>query len=373
MNRGNVVPPGKLPAFDALDANPRDPLFCGKPEAYVMQRRHLILAAGAALAMPAIRPASAQGAPLRFALDWALQGNHAMWALAEDRGIYRDNGLSVRMDRGFGSGDTAVKVAAGAYDIGFTDISTAVKLNAENPANRLVSIYQVFDRTAAALITLKGRGITKPQDVAGKKLGAPEGEGSRMIFPAFAKVAAIDSSKIAWTSMAANLRDTMLAQGQVDAVTGFLFTTYFNLVGIGIKEDDILAWPYAENGLDLYGSAVVVRAEWLEKNPQVAAAFVKSSILGLRALLADIPAGMAALKKRESLFDDALEARRFAMTRDRSILTPAVKQNGFGYLDMTRAETLIRVNAEAYGVANPPTAASMFTDKFLPPAADRKV
>ena len=338
-----------------------------------MQRRHLMIAAGAALAMPAIRPARAQAAPVRFALDWALQGNHAMWVLADDKGIFRDNGLSVKIDRGFGSGDTAVKVASGAYDLGFTDISTAVKLNAENPDKRLVSIYQVFDRTAAALITLKGRGIENPKDVAGKKLGAPEGEGSRMIFPAFAKAAGIEANKVHWSSMAANLRDTMLAQGQVDAVTGFLFTTYFNLVGIGIPEDKILAWPYAENGLDLYGSAVVARADWLEKNPQVAAAFVKSSILGLRALLADIPGGMAAIKKREPLFDEALEARRFAMTRDRSILTPNVKQNGFGYLDKTRAETLIRVNAEAYGVSNPPSVDSMFTDKFLPPVAERQV
>ncbi|EHM02135.1 Tat pathway signal sequence domain protein [Acetobacteraceae bacterium AT-5844] len=338
-----------------------------------MQRRHFLTAAGAALAMPAIRPSYAQTTQIRFTLDWALQGNHGMWALAEDRGIFRENGLSVRMDRGFGSGDTAVKVASGAYDIGFTDISTAVKLNADNPEKRLVSIYQVFDRTAAAVITTKRSGITTLQGLDGKKLGAPEGEASRMIFPAFARAANISTGKIQWTSMAANLRDTMLAQGQVDAVTGFLFTTYFNLVGVGIKEDDIVAWPYAENGLDLYGSAVVARAEWLEKNPQAAAAFVKSSILGLRALLADIPAGLAALKKREPLFDEALEARRFAMTRDRCILTPNVKQHGFGYLDMARAEMLVKVNAEAYGIQNPPAAASMFTDKFLPPASERQV
>ncbi|MBO1074423.1 ABC transporter substrate-binding protein [Roseomonas marmotae] len=338
-----------------------------------MQRRHLMLAAGAALAMPAIRPAAAQGGSVRFALDWALQGNHGMWILADDKGFFRDAGLSVKIDRGFGSGDTAVKVASGAYEMGFTDISTAVKLNADNPDKRLVSIYQVFDRTATALITLKGRGITNPREAAGKKLGAPEGEASRMIFPAFAQAAGIDAGKINWTSMAASLRDTMLAQGQVDAVTGFLFTTYFNLVGVGIPEDNILAWPYAENGLDLYGSAIVARADWLEKNPQVAASFVKASMLGLRALLADVPGGMAAIKKREPLFDEALEARRFAMTRDRSILTPNVRQHGLGYLDMARAETLIRVNAEAYGVKNPPSAASMFTDKFLPPAADRQV
>ncbi|HZF77035.1 MAG TPA: ABC transporter substrate-binding protein [Acetobacteraceae bacterium] len=330
--------------------------------------RRALLAAG--LALPFIRTAAAQ-TPLRFSLDWALQGNHGMWALAEDRGIFRREGLAVRVDRGFGSGDALVKVASGAYDIGFADISGAVKFNAENPGNRLVSIYQVFDRTAAALVTLRGRGIERVQDAAGKRLGAPEGEGSRLLFPAFARAAGIDTGGVRWTSMAANLRDTMLRQGQVDAVTGFLFTVHFNLVGLGIPEDQILGWPYAENGLDLYGSAVFARAEWLERNPDVAARFVRASVEGLKLLMNDVPAGMAALKRREALFDEALEARRFAMTRDRSMVTPTTREFGLGHLDMARAAMLVRTNAEAYGIAAPPDAATMFTDRFLPPRSER--
>lgn len=334
------------------------------------RRTMLAAAAGTTLALPAIRTAQAQTS-LRFTLDWALQGNHGMWALAEDRGIFRREQLAVRMDRGFGSGDALVKVGSGAYDIGFADFSGAVKFNAENPNSRLVMLYPVFDRTAAAIVTMKGRGIEKPQDVAGKSLGAPEGEGSRLLFPAFARVAGIDASRIRWTSMAANLRDTMLRTGQVDAVTGFLFTVHFNLVGLGIPEDQILSWPYAENGLDLYGSGVFVRAEWLERNQETAARFVKASIDGLKALMADVPGGMAALKRREPLFDEALETRRFAMTRDRSIITPNSRANGMGYLDMARARQLVEVNAQALGVSNPPQAETMFTDRFLPPQSER--
>ncbi len=173
------------------------------------------------------------------------------------------------------------------------------------------------------------------------------------------------------TDLAANLRDTMLRTGQVDAVTGFLFTVHFNLVGLGIPEDNILSWPYAEHGLDLYGSGVFVRAEWLERNQEAAARFVKASIDGLKALLNDVPGGMAALKRREALFDEALETRRFAMTRDRSIITPNSRAGGMGHLDMARAQQLVQVNAEALGVANPPSAESMFTDRYLPPKSER--
>jgi NitT/TauT family transport system substrate-binding protein len=344
-----------------------------KDDTVTIRRRHLIAAmGGTALALPTLRTAQAQTA-VRFTLDWALQGNHAMWALAEDRGIYRREQLAVRMDRGFGSGDALVKVGSGAYDIGFADFSGAVKFNAENPQNRLVMLYPVFDRTAAAIVTLRGRNINRPQDVAGRNLGAPEGEGSRLLFPAFARVAGINPASVRWTSMAANLRDTMLRTAQVDAVTGFLFTVHFNLVGLGIPEDQILSWPYAEHGLDLYGSGVFARAEWIERNQETAARFVKASIDGLKALLNDIPGGMAALKRREPLFDEALEARRFAMTRDRAMLTPNSRANGLGHLDMDRARQLVSVNAEALGVANPPSAESMFTDRFLPPRSERMI
>ena len=33
----------------------------------------------------------------------------------------------------------------------------------------------MFDRTAAAIVTMKGRGIEKPQDVMGKNLGGASG------------------------------------------------------------------------------------------------------------------------------------------------------------------------------------------------------
>jgi NitT/TauT family transport system substrate-binding protein len=156
----------------------------------MLHRRHLIAAAGgAALALPAMRTARAQSA-LRFTLDWALQGNHGMWALAEDRGIYRREGLAGADGPRLRVGRRAGEGGLGAYDVGFADFAGAVKFNAENPQNRLVMIYPVFDRTAAAVVTLRGRDINRPQDVAGRSLGAPEGEGSRLLFPAFARVAA---------------------------------------------------------------------------------------------------------------------------------------------------------------------------------------
>ena len=158
-----------------------------------------------------------------------IRGNHALWGLAIDRGLFDKDGLSVSMDRGYGSGDTIVKVASGAYDIGFADINALVKFNAQNPDKRCIAVYQGFDRTLSAIISLTKAGIKQPSDLPGHTLGAPDADASRLLFPVFAQKNGIDAARVSWKSIAPNLRETILVQGQVDAISGFTTTSLLQL------------------------------------------------------------------------------------------------------------------------------------------------
>ena len=93
-----------------------------------MKRRTVLLGglqAGLALAMPSLVPWRAARAQsptnVKFVIDFTYQGNHAIWGLALAQGLFTREGLAVTMNRGYGSGDTIVKVASGAYDVGFAD------------------------------------------------------------------------------------------------------------------------------------------------------------------------------------------------------------------------------------------------------------
>lgn len=327
----------------------------------------------AMLAVGVTVPAFAQDElrPMRFTVDWALQGNHAIFALAQDNGRFEAEGLEVTMDRGFGSGDTLVKVASGAYDIGYADMNGLVPFNAQNPDNPLIVVFQVLDRTLAAVVTLQGSGITTPADLAGKTLGAPEGEASRVLFPPFARANGLDPESVTWTSMAPNIRESMLAQGQVNAITGFISTSYFNLIAAGVAEEDIVSLPYPDYGLDLYGSAIVTTKAFAEANPDLVRGFVKAVIAGIKDTVADPDAGMAALVERDPLFDPVMEIDRLQLVLDRAMMTDQVKANGLGTIDPARMARAVGVVADAYGIAEPPAAESLYTDAYLPPAAER--
>ncbi len=327
-------------------------------------------AAALLFAMPAFAQAPQ---PVKFALDWALQGNHAVFSMAVDKGHYAREGLAVTMDRGFGSGDTVTKVASGAYDIGYADLNTVIPFNA-NPANanKITGVLLVMDQSLAAVILRKGA-VANPKGLEGKKLAAPEADAGRMLFPAFARAQGIDGGKIVWQTVTPQLRETLLVQKQVDGVTGFISTSVFNIKMAGVQPSELMVYRYNEYGVDLLGSALIVSQSFAAKNPELVRKFVRASIAGIRDALADPKAGMLQLKQRDPLFSEAIELERFEMVRDLTMLTDNVKRNGLSAVTPERLAKSVATVAEAYDVAGKVNPADVYVDTFLPPAAERRL
>lgn len=331
------------------------------------------LGAVAILAFAALPAAAQAPAPVKFALDWALQGNHAVFSMAVDKGRFAAEGLAVTMDRGFGSGDTVTKVASGAYDIGYADLNTVIPFNA-NPANtnKITGVLLVMDQSLAAVILRKGA-VANPKGLEGKKLAAPEADAGRMLFPAFAKAQGIDAGKIVWQTVTPQLRETLLVQKQVDGVTGFISTSVFNIKMAGVPTSDLMVYRYNEYGVDLLGSALIVSQSFAEKNPELVRKFVRASIAGIRDALADPKTGMAQLKQRDPLFNEAIELERFEMVRDLTMLTDNVKRNGLSSVPADRLAKSVDTVAQAYGLGGKVNPQDVYTEKYLPPAGERRL
>ena len=91
----------------------------------------------------------------------------------------------------------------------------------------------VYNNTPAAVLALKKSGIQTPADLNGRKLGAPVFDAGRKAFPILEKANRIGN--VAWTAMEPALRETMLVRGDVDAITGFSFTSLLNLEARGVR------------------------------------------------------------------------------------------------------------------------------------------
>src|SRR5258708_11995389 len=78
-------------------------------------------------------PAGRADMPVKLVMDWAFEGAQSIWTLSQERGCFAKAGLDVTIDRGFGSGDSASKVAAGASDVGGSELNTLIPFSGENP------------------------------------------------------------------------------------------------------------------------------------------------------------------------------------------------------------------------------------------------
>ena len=75
------------------------------------------------------------------------------------------------------------------------------------------------------------------------------------------------SATSTWTAMDPTLRETMLVRGDIDAITGFSFTSLLNIEARGVKAEDVVVLPYPSHGVKLYGNAIIVSRGVPEEEP----------------------------------------------------------------------------------------------------------
>jgi NitT/TauT family transport system substrate-binding protein len=212
----------------------------------------------------------------------------------------------------------------------------------------------------------KSLGVEAPADLMGKKLGAPPPDGAWAQFPAFAAVNNLDMGQITVEPVGFPTREPMLAEGQVDAITGFSFSSYLNLVRLGVPEDDISTILMADYGLDLYGNAIMVNTEFAAANPEVVTGFLRAIALGWKDVIADPAAGIAMMMERNPAADAELEQRRLQLAIDANVVTDFTKANGLGNIDGERFANGLTQLTQNFEFANAPTPDLYFTDAYLP-------
>ena len=63
------------------------------------------------------------------------------------------------------------------------------------------------------------------------------------------------------------LRDAMLMTGKVDAVIGFDYTSVFNLIGNGVKLEDINLLYFSDMGFNMFGNSLIAHPDVIQKKP----------------------------------------------------------------------------------------------------------
>ncbi|MCP1676049.1 NitT/TauT family transport system substrate-binding protein [Natronocella acetinitrilica] len=318
--------------------------------------------------------ASAQETRIRFQLDWRFEGPSAPFLMAVERGYFAEEGLNVVVDSGSGSAGAINRVASGAYEMGFGDMNALVEFLANNPDGPgIKGVYVVYDGTPAAVFARRDRGIESPADLEGKTMGAPSFDTGYRAWGIFASANGLAADSVDWQNVDPALRETLLVRGDVDAITGFYFTSLLNLESRGMGMDDLTIMPFPEFDVPLYGNAIVVSNRFAESNPEAVSGFLRAFNRALRETLADPDAAIQYVRNRDSLIDVEMETRRLRLAIESSIDTEDARAHGAGAVNQERLERSIQLVADAYDLPQVPDADSVFSSEFLPDQQDRMI
>jgi NitT/TauT family transport system substrate-binding protein len=235
-------------------------------------------------------------------------------------------------------------------------------------------VYQIYNRPPFVIVTKANGPIKTVKDLEGKKLGGPAGSATLRLFPNFAKVNGIDTSKISMMNMAPNLQEQMLIQDQVEGSLVFNVTSYINLLQQRQDPEKDFRWfNFGEYGLDLYSNGVMVSQKLLKENPKAVAGLVRAINRAIKDVVADPAMGVATLAKIEPLINPEIEKKRIAYALNNLMNAPEAAEIGIGDLKDDRLTRSIAVIAEAYELKSRPAASDVFNRSFLPAKTDRMI
>jgi len=208
-------------------------------------------------------------------------------------------------------------------------------------------------------------------DLNGKKLGAPVFDAGRRAFPILAK--ANNITGVQWTAMDPPLRETMLVRGDIDAITGFTFTSLLNLEARGIKAEDVVVLPYPDNGVKLYGNAIIASPKMIKENPEAVKAFLSAFAKGMKDVMANPAAAIGDVKARDGIVNVELETRRLKLAIDTVINSPNARADGFGKVNGPRLSLMASQVSDAFNTKTRVNPDAVWTAAYLPSAAELNV
>lgn len=317
--------------------------------------------------------ASAQ-TPVRLSLDWRWEGPAAPFAVALEKGYFKAEGLDVTVESANGSREALTRVTAENYEAALADVNGLARLLHDKPETGAVAVMMIHDRPAYAIVGRKSRGLSKDlASLQGKTFGAPQADAAYAMWPVFRMVNGIDDSGMKFENVGLPVREPMLAQGEVDAVFGAATTSYVNLKSRGVPVEDIVTLLMSEHGIEAYGSAIVVSERFAQEKPEAVKALLRAIVRGFQDAAKDPAAAVEAVLARNDLARKEVEAERLRMSLDQNVLTPWVKENGFGGIDRDRFAKALDQIAAALDYKERPKPEDVFTDAFLPPADQRRI
>jgi NitT/TauT family transport system substrate-binding protein len=231
-----------------------------------------LLILGIVLAVAACEPTSASVlTPVAVQLNWTHSNSFAGYYAADKNGYYAAEGLAVTFLEGKADMDYIAPVLAGQAQFGTVTADVLILARAEGKPVRTVAV--VYRRSPVVFFALTSTGITRPQDLVGKKIRV-----TTNLAPTLrAMMARVGISPDQYTEVTLASDLALFASGQVPVWGSYLnvFATEVKQAGYKIN----ILYP-DDYGVHFFGNSIYTRDDYVAQNPDVVRRFLRATLKG---------------------------------------------------------------------------------------------
>jgi NitT/TauT family transport system substrate-binding protein len=305
----------------------------------------------------------AKETPIVIRLDFIVGGNHAPWFVASEKGFYAKHGLNVTIQPGTGSADTIRTIAAGAADVGFANVSTAIV--GRSRGTPIVSVAQL-GYIAVTVLWREDTDIKTVKDLEGKSWAISPGQAQWFLLPALARINNLDFKSIKIEETAPPLQPAALLAKKADFITMFRASNDEVAEMAATKQNIRLKRIHMRDaGLDIYGSALIVKEDDIKRRPEMIRAYVEGTMEGLRYTRDHQEEALRILLKIKPELDKELTRVQIKNGVEEVFIPAESVASGYGYMKPDVMEKTVRITNEFFEVAGKVAASAVYTNQFI--------
>jgi NitT/TauT family transport system substrate-binding protein len=221
-----------------------------------------------AIALPA---GAADLLPVTVRLAFIGGGIDAPFFVAAGKGYFEAEGLDVTIMDGDGSTGSIQAIGNGTVQLANAGIGALAQASANGGFDNITAVFGLVQKDPSAIIALKDSGITEPKDIEGKRFATEAGNLADGMIGAFAEVNGIDMDTVQLI-VTDGYRQALL-KGDADFINAWA-----NPDGDHVAEFSEIAEPilFADYGVNLLGSSVIVRKDWLAAHEDAVAGYLRA-------------------------------------------------------------------------------------------------
>jgi len=245
-----------------------------------------------------------------FRLNWNPNAEHAPYYLGKKKGFYQEEGVDIEILPGLGSAMAVQLVGTGdsMFGVAVADALTVGR----GQGIPVVSTAVLLQRSPTVLASFKEKGVTKPSDLYGKRIGVATQSTVYAYWVAFTKINQIDRSKLEEVNVGSTGFAIFLA-GKVD-VSGLLLTN--EVVTIQRRGRELNVMQYWDHGVKTYGQVLFTSDRVIENQRELASRFTRATVRSWEYSLEHVEEAIDALTEVVPETDKELEVAKWVPIKE---------------------------------------------------------